>query len=954
MLTMLHDGLMAATFGVALVIFLFGLDDLVIDVAALARRLYRALVIFRRHRPLHEDDLRRNPEQWIAVMIPAWREAAVIGRMLETTATSFDYAHYRLFVGCYANDPETSERVAEAAARFPQVVPVTLPHDGPTSKADCLNGIVDGIRDYEAREKITFAMFVLHDAEDVVHPLELRLFNFLIPRKDMVQLPVIPLERPLHHFTAGHYMDEFAELHGKDLLVREMLFGHVPSAGVGCAFSRRAVELMARRRDGRPFNPASLTEDYDFALRLKYLGLSQIFVRFAVTRSGPRHHRDRVATREFFPDRFGAACRQKARWLLGIVFQSMRAHGWRGPWPLKYALYRDRKGLLTAFLGILANMLALGWAVLWLARLATAADPAIFAPFPTALTFLLAANAFLLVNRSLQRAAAVLAVYGPAQALMSVPRQVWGNVINCAAGIRALVLFCRHLVTGHPLAWDKTAHAFPTVEQLRPFHERLGQRLLGKGLVDRRALRRALRRQRQTNEPLGLILGIEETQLYAALAEQWGLEFRGDLAGSEPAPLREELALHHDVLPLVVDGGWEIAAARPLGPGERAIIAAACPEPPRWTIAPPRVIRAGRARARARAPVAVMLLAFIMLCLGVQPAQAATAYDHAAMGFAAYDAGDYAAAAEAFEHALATRPDLVIVAAQLGYAYRKLGRNDDAARAFRQAMAEAVEMDADDRHRLRREVQILENRLDFSLYHVHREAAIPDHQLSLAGPTLTQSQSGAELAWIPPGIGFRDGRVLRLGGRLLWGYDGTSLDPRGESVQAGLGLSYKPLADHNLVIGAERLIGIGADARDDWMLRAGYSWVRGYGPDFARKRWTYLTFYGEAAVIDPADPDLLLAAEVRGGRSFRLTGDGYGPALTLTPHLVLAASRQKDSFAATELLEAGPGMSLKLHFADTPASAHGGSMDIVLQYRAKLAGNSAGGSGLMLTLVFLR
>ncbi len=54
----------------------------------------------------------------------------------------------------------------------------------------------------------------------MVHPLSMELFNHLIPRKDMVQLPVIPMEMPLRHFTAGTYMDEFAESHTKDLLVR--------------------------------------------------------------------------------------------------------------------------------------------------------------------------------------------------------------------------------------------------------------------------------------------------------------------------------------------------------------------------------------------------------------------------------------------------------------------------------------------------------------------------------------------------------------------------------------------------------------------------------------------------------------------------------------------------------------------------------------------------------------
>lgn len=36
---------------------------------------------------------------------------------------------------------------------------------------------------------------ILHDSEDVLHPLELRLFNYLLSCKDMIQLSVASIER---------------------------------------------------------------------------------------------------------------------------------------------------------------------------------------------------------------------------------------------------------------------------------------------------------------------------------------------------------------------------------------------------------------------------------------------------------------------------------------------------------------------------------------------------------------------------------------------------------------------------------------------------------------------------------------------------------------------------------------------------------------------------------------
>jgi adsorption protein B len=58
-------------------------------------------------------------------------------------------------------------------------------------------------------------------------------------------------------------------------------------------------------------------------------------------------------------------------------------------------------------------------------------------------------------------------VYGWRQALLAVPRQIWSNVVNFAATIRAMRLYARHLVTGRAIAWDKTGHVFPSEAELR-------------------------------------------------------------------------------------------------------------------------------------------------------------------------------------------------------------------------------------------------------------------------------------------------------------------------------------------------------------------------------------------------------------------------------------------------------------------------------------------------------
>lgn len=512
---------------VAAIIFISSLDELIYDVIFLFRRLYRRFIVFglRAHQPLRARDLYQWPEQPIAVLVPAWHEEAVIERMLEHTCRSFDYDNYKIYVGVYQNDPATRAAVTAVAQRFGRIEIITVEHDGPTNKADCLNSIYAAITASTDDADKEPAIYVVHDAEDVVHPLALKLFNFLIPRKDMVQLPVIALERPWHDFTGGHYMDEFAENHGKDLLVREWLSGSVPAAGVGCGFSRRALKAVATSREGAPFNIKSLTEDYDLALTMRHAGFSQIFVRFAITRNGD--HRELVATREFFPNTFAAARRQKARWLLGIVFQSFADNGWRGPWRLKYALFRDRKGGFTAFAAVGGYVVAATWSGFYIAHWLTSGRFAVppLAAYHSITWWLLILNAGLLLNRALHRACFTAALYGWRQGLASLPRQVWANVINCAAASRAIALYVRHRLSGQPLAWDKTEHAFPTAHQLRPFEERLGRRLVAKGALTESALTQALTRQAKLRaQPLGQVLleqgAISERVLHETLAEQ--------------------------------------------------------------------------------------------------------------------------------------------------------------------------------------------------------------------------------------------------------------------------------------------------------------------------------------------------------------------------------------------------------------------------------------------------
>lgn len=561
-------GLKVIAITLAIMMLISGLDDLCIDIIYWIRRAYRVCFVYRRYPKMNYLELYKPDEKPLAIMVPAWNETGVIGHMAELAATTLDYENYHIFVGTYPNDPDTQRDVDEACARFPNVHKIVCARPGPTSKADCLNNILDAITQFERSVNFSFAGFILHDAEDVISPMELRLFNYLIDRKDLIQVPVYPFERKWTHFTSMSYIDEFAELHGKDVPVREAIAGQVPSAGVGTCFSRRAVLALLADGDGIAFDVQSLTEDYDIGFRLKAKNMTEIFVRFPVidkkANEKQRKFLQRISSsnvicvREYFPDTFSTAVRQKSRWIVGIVFQGFKTHSWTNNLTLNYFLWRDRKGAISNFLSFAAMFVMLQLVLLLIYQYLWP-DAwqflSIFTGGPW-LVALLWINFGLMVNRIIQRIIFVTIYYGLFQGLLSVLRLFWGNLINFMANWRAL----RQVIqNGNPrrVAWDKTTHDFPSIEgetrSLRP----LGQILIQHGAITESQLQNAL-----VNRTQGLRLGgsmlhqniISATQLANALAAQCNVTAESIDPWQVPEHLinavSANVALHHAILPL--------------------------------------------------------------------------------------------------------------------------------------------------------------------------------------------------------------------------------------------------------------------------------------------------------------------------------------------------------------------------------------------------------------------
>src|SRR5262249_49726146 len=168
-----------------------GLEDLIVALFWACAWLKDKLRPSARMFPPGERQLAAARQQRIAILLPLWEEHEVIGKMLEHNLAAIRYPDYHIFAGCYPNDSKTQAAVLAVARRFPNVHVAVCPHDGPTSKADCLNWVFQHLLLAEESAGRNFDVVIVHDAEDMIHPEELRWMNYYSARFDFIQTPVL-------------------------------------------------------------------------------------------------------------------------------------------------------------------------------------------------------------------------------------------------------------------------------------------------------------------------------------------------------------------------------------------------------------------------------------------------------------------------------------------------------------------------------------------------------------------------------------------------------------------------------------------------------------------------------------------------------------------------------------------------------------------------------------------
>ncbi|NLC66463.1 MAG: phage adsorption protein NrfB [Clostridium sp.] len=502
-----------------LILILISIDDLIWDI----------FYTFKKNRAKKKGetiDAQKIDEikpKMLAIIVAAYNEEAVLKDVIENLILSNQYPRsmYHIFLGVYPNDPGTMKVAKKLAEDFDNVHKIIHVLNGPSSKADNLNNVIENIYDFESENHIEFAAIVIHDSEDLVHPYELKFENYLLEKYPLIQIPVFPLqEMPklsnvFKNIVSGTYADEFAENHYRLLVARTETEAFVPSAGTGFVIRR---DVLKEFPDNKVFPVGSLTEDYKLSLQLKQMGYGVHYALENVSRlkADGSVVRDFISVRSMFPNTYKAAVKQKTRWIHGITMQTFKLKdifkNKNLNFASKYSLYRDWK----AKIGNL--VLGPGYLIFTYFVISLFFNIPTMYPIFSFSWYLMLFLSIMMIQRQVLRFIAVKNVYGYKSAIISsvfpplLPfRMVVGNTINFHATVIAWLMNIyinknKNKKIKKKPKWSKTDHEFLEERILARYRRSLGDTLLYKGLIDSKELDKALDLSKANNEKLGVTL----------------------------------------------------------------------------------------------------------------------------------------------------------------------------------------------------------------------------------------------------------------------------------------------------------------------------------------------------------------------------------------------------------------------------------------------------------------
>ena len=194
-------------------------------------------------------------------------------------------------------------------------------------------------------------------------------------------------------------------------------------------------------------------------------------------------------------------------------------------------------------------------------------------------------------------------------------------------------------------------------------------------------------------------------------------------------------------------------------------------------------------------------------------------------------------------------------------------------------------------------------------------------------------QVGGELYWRP--FGYQNGRVFDIFGRIFVTPYSQFGDQGQKTTQGLYGVRLKPFGEVNLIFELAQLVAIGGVARNDWLVRAGFSHGEGTDLRVDVPSWSTWQLYADYNHFLNSSQNTA-NADLRLGYSYRL--DAIHRNLVLFPHVGAFASYD-DKLGTPGAYALGAGATLRYWFREDKYTAPMSHIDFTMQYRARIAGD---------------
>jgi tetratricopeptide (TPR) repeat protein len=200
-------------------------------------------------------------------------------------------------------------------------------------------------------------------------------------------------------------------------------------------------------------------------------------------------------------------------------------------------------------------------------------------------------------------------------------------------------------------------------------------------------------------------------------------------------------------------------------------------------------------------------------------------------------------------------------------------------------------------------------------------------------------QAGVEGYWRP--WGYQNGQYVELFARAFQTLYSKGGNKGGDTLQAAVGVRFKPFTEQNLVGSFSRVFSP-SGGRNDWLAQLGYSRDTGTDLRVDVPSWWTSRISAEMGRYLQAEQNYALA-EFQAGRSFRV-GDsdaGSDGRWVIFPHVSLAADYDSTAVEKTTV-GLGPGVTARYWFREDKYNAPRSYIDWSMQYRARIGGAERG------------